>query len=1603
MTLTKCHIIGDDTLVTRCGEILLRQKWTVLGIFSSNLRVLGWASEHEIPVLNDLQSFEGALSSVKCDYLFSISNSVILPKSILQLPKYAAVNYHNAPLPKYGGVHATSWAILNGEKEYGVTWHTMEEGVDTGDILKQVTFAIADDETSISLNVKCHEQASSLFEKLIQDLAANKLTRTKQEKQQAKYYSLKEKVEGHGLVVWDCPAEKIYRTFRALCYPHYENRLGTIKILVGDMVFIPCSMKTVPSNRSGKPVPNGTIVEISGQHMRVTTPQGDAIITEVVDISGAPWDIKELTQHFSIKPNDVLPSAEKRLAEKLRIFASDLAHNEKYWVKTLSDAAPLCLPYFRPNSNARLPSEASDGSTPSSLSKVIPLPQSLRSRLSSSFKYTTVKDILLSTVLFYLQRTNDYDDCAVYFSNPDLRKFVGDLASFFSTNIPLALNFDFAEKKLLDVVQMIKERLDAISKHKTFEKDIFHRYPALASCPENFPITVNIYHRFETSSVNTSSLLTISILDDGLKFDINEQETYQCSSEEIIKAINSHILNLLSAIADNPNAPITRLPMLDVKEQQNLTGCDVSSSPSGSSTNNQNEFVCQTFEKQASANPENFAVVYDDSLITYQELNCRANRMARYLEKLGVKPNAYVAVSLDRSELLITTILAIFKLRATYAPLDPNYPEEQLLYMLKDTGAQILLTVKKFNRKFLSYKEGKTVYLNEVTEEISENKKSDLHLATQSQDIAYVIYTSGTTGKPKGVLVTQENLRYSLNVRLQYYAANQDQNAAKNNILMMLSTSFDTSIAVIFWPLLFGGRLTLLNSTNDGDARKTAKKISKRKITHLVCVPALYKKILEVSQIVGKGCLASLRLVILGGDSWGRDLAEQHRLLAPQATLFNEYGITECTVWSTAASIYRPTDKSISAVTIGRPRPYTQVFLLDKYMQIVPRGGFTGRMYVGGNGVAKGYLNIPQLTESRFLSLNTPNGQTVRVYDTGDEGIFDIDGNIVFAGRKDFQVKIRGMRIETEQIESCLLRHSKIKECVVVARIGSNREKYLAAYIVIKGDGVEVDQTDLRIFLGDLLPKYMIPSRFKVLASLPLTRNKKIARDQLPALEEKERHASTAYVAPETKTETQLASIFCSVLNIDKVGCNDSFFGLGGDSLSVNILLRSMRKIFSVRIPNDGFFTTPTIKYLASVIDGKGNSLASQTIASLEADSVLDVNIVAPMSGNTTTSPTVDSVFLTGPTGFLGVYLLQTLYSNTKVTIYCLVGAANEMEARAHLQKSMEANKLKAELLASERLKVVVGDLSKPRLGLSATQYDDIAKKVGIIYHCGALVHHIYNYEKLRGANVLGTLEIIKFAASYKLKAIHYVSTLSAADCDANSAIPEKFPPAGGAQRFGLKGGYAQTKWVSERLLAQAKDRGIPVNIYRPSWILGDTDTGASPLEKNRLLTLLQGCVHMRIAPDWDAKINIVPVNFVAAFIVRSAFTTSNINQVFNVYNDIMLGWRELVEFANDNYKAQIKLVSTVEWNKSLASIPSNDPLFHLLSFYYADDDAHSGKQGDLAVVGTVQSDNANKLLQALSMQYPKIDAKLLGVYFDFFIENGFLELEKKSVGSHLF
>lgn len=681
--------------------------------------------------------------------------------------------------------------------------------------------------------------------------------------------------------------------------------------------------------------------------------------------------------------------------------------------------------------------------------------------------------------------------------------------------------------------------------------------------------------------------------------------------KEYIKCLAGQFVALLKAVLEEPDAPVTGMQILSEAERHKLlvewndTATDYS----------QPVCIQRLFEAQVERTPEAVAAVSEHEQISYEELNRRANQLARYLRKRGVGPDVLVGICLERSTEMITGVLGVLKAGGAYVPLDGEFPAARLAYMLENTQARLLLTQEHLLHLLPEFA-GEILCLDRGRHLFEAEDDSNPEAITACDNLAYVVHTSGSTGKPKGVLSTHRGV-----VNYLTYLARTYQLKSDDVSLQIAALPFDASVRDILGPLTCGAKVALLSQAEAREPVSLLRKIKEQRVTVVLSiVPTMLGAVLEAARDQDFRC-DTVRLILVSGEVLSASLCQSAQdIFGSEVRIVNQYGPTECTMTSSFYPVQEAHAQE-PTILIGRPIPNSQFYLLDEQLNPVPIG-VKGELYIGGAGVASGYLNQPDYTAERFIPHPFSTMAGARLYRTGDLARYQPDGNLDFLGRADYQVKVRGLRIELREIEALLAAHPAVQSAVVMLREDEPENKRLVAYIVphrgrlsrnvagreqfasdaigpymqmdeqggtgphspLNSNGHLLSVNSLRQCLKEQLPEYMLPSVFVMLDQLPLTANGKVDRQALPVPEQARPELPQAFVAPRTPVEQEIAEMWAEVLGLERVGVDDNFFDLGGHSLLAIQLFSRLTAAFQINLPLARLFEAPTVAELALLV-----------------------------------------------------------------------------------------------------------------------------------------------------------------------------------------------------------------------------------------------------------------------------------------------------------------------------------------------------------------------------------------------------------------------------------
>jgi len=931
------------------------------------------------------------------------------------------------------------------------------------------------------------------------------------------------------------------------------------------------------------------------------------------------------------------------------------------------------------------------------------------------------------------------------------------------------------------------------------------------------------------------------------------------------------------------------------------------------------------FKEQAHRTPAELAVVGQEGEKTYFDLDRESDALGAYLRQHGVLPNDRVGIFMETCPDYVTSSIGALKAGGAFMPLAMESPDNLLKSILEEAKPKLVITKQRHLSRLGSSLNIQVLLID--TDDTWRDASEHQPAINSMHDLAFVPYTSGTTGNPKGVMQTHGALISSYFGRYKFSSYRTGDRVACN---IFFTWEF-------LRPLLKGGTVYIIPDDVVFLPRTLTKFISDNRITEILFTPSLLRGVLNDSKSL-PAKLETLRVVWLNGEVVSGILKEQALSILPTtARLFNTYSISEAHDVCTLELASAPLNQA-DFCPVGLPMDGVEVKVLAENGSDLNDFG-TGELYIGGEGLARGYLERTDLDQQRFFLVN---GE--RYYATGDVAEIDPQGFVTVIGRNDSMVKIRGYSVYLGGIEETLKKHCEVLDAAVTVEGQDESDRWLVSYVVRKPDSSwlvdsnSATSRDLRNLLERFLPHYMVPSRYVELEALPINQQTgKLDSKALPSPKnvKARRHDTVMPIEQASSSEGRalMRELWGEALGIDARALESDwdFFDLGGNSLSGLGLTLGIEQAFDVKLQGSEVYEYRTIDKLVSFL-ANGDAIMNNNM-SLSDDAEIGADIVPPHKGEWVRLSEASNIFVTGATGFLGAFLLDELFRFTRsdTKIYCL---ARE-NAQADSAGDRVLDTLKFYGLSSQdrkdRIVTVAGDLTKSKFGLDEEEYCRLAQEVDLVFHCAASVNYVYSYDTIKPHTVGGTTEVIKFACYSKTKSLLYLSSNGIFPGGDSVPYLENNEIDGFAER--MDGGYNQAKWVAERMVWSAVSRGLPVCLIRPGNIGHHSVTGV--LNPNDFQTLIiKSCLQVGcapIAPDWFFEMT--PVDFLAAAIARFSDDSSHLGQVYNVVQQDPVRAEDVFTRMQD-VGLVAELVPMSEWRSRLQTVAdsANDVELKLLS-----------------------------------------------------------------------
>lgn len=1038
----------------------------------------------------------------------------------------------------------------------------------------------------------------------------------------------------------------------------------------------------------------------------------------------------------------------------------------------------------------------------------------------------------------------------------------------------------------------------SFEEQSSFESTVQHVYAQLSQAQAGQPVQSDTVFSFgQTIPAQPGQIINWAIEPHQSSLTMVVEYNDSLFKPLTIARFSAYYIRLLEGLLTHPELPAGAIDILNAEDEVLYSALNHTASP----YNTELTFH-GAFEQAASQYPERDAISYRSTTLTYRQLNEQSNQIAHLLLNKGLQRGEFVTMFLDRSLYSVITLLGIMKAGGVYVPVDPAHPDDRNHYIVQDTRSAFVITQSEHYHKVHELTAGISTLRGVISVE-SIRSDAPASVLTNPQagagpdDLAYVIYTSGSTGKPKGTLIAHGGV-----VNLGQILKEQFEIVPQDIMAQFASYSFDGSVWDTIAPLFHGAHMYMLDADERVSIEEFAVAIERTRTTIITALPTVFfNQLSAYLSPEGYARLSSLRLLAVAGEAlYGERVRAFQQNVGKPVHVVNAYGPTECTVCATMHKITEPLAEHVVNVPIGRPIHNYEIYILNDQLMLCPVG-VPGEMYISTVGIAKGYLNQQDKTDAAFIP--HPYVQGAKLYRSGDLAKLLSDGTIEYVGRRDSQIKIRGHRIEIGEIEDNLNKYEDIQDAVVVAKKDASNQNMLVAYFTTQ-DGSKLSPAAIKQFLSDRLPSYFVPKFVCQLDAIPISPTGKAERKRLigyPNTELAEQPAG--YVAPQTETEQRIADAWSEVLNRQHIGIQDDFFAIGGDSLHVIHVLTLLKPHYPALKIAD-FFDCKTIAALATRAELPGGGQA-ELLPFTPSGELIDL-VEYPEQAATFAPDTLlpaTQVLLTGATGYLGSYLLYELLNRSEAHVYALVRKSGNASSMDRLKATMELYFGRSILTGfDERITVIEGNLEQPRLGLSEDDYNLLHERIDSIMHSAADVRHFGDSDHFRKTNIQSTSELLKLASIRKGIRFHHISTMG---------IPEDLSLEGKWQQVKQTGilpddlyaenVYTNSKLEAEKLVLQAAEQGIPVNIYRAGNLSSHSFTGSFQrnIDSNAMYRMIKAMLLLGKAPSVEQWMDFTPIDYAGRSIVHLALQPDTAGQIFHICNPQQVPYSQLIEIIN--------------------------------------------------------------------------------------------------------
>ncbi|NEW81815.1 MAG: amino acid adenylation domain-containing protein [Mariniphaga sp.] len=1127
-----CIVVGEGNLPLRCIGILKDHGITIQALVSGDDWLLHENVAESFPKysnLSDLTVFEPV------DFIFSINNSLILKKSFTSLAKIMAINYHDAPLPRYAGMYATNWAILNGEMEHGISWHEVVDKIDAGDIVASQPLPVMPNDTALSLNTRCFEAALKSFADLIDSIVENRLTPVPQNLENRTYYPYASRPESLGLITHKMTARSADSLIRATNFSsHYANEF-TLPLLYIHSEYYIVTKASVVFDKSGI---SGKVIDYKGK--RGFYCQDGLIIPEIIyDKNGHKTKIEEI---FGIGIQLIIP--DKTIANSALNYFGNVAKYEPFWRKQLEIAEFLTWPVLN--------GEHSRSITKSNINN------HLITQLEALFPGQQIDDILVASLMLFFLRISNQTSGSLGFVSSELLLSIKEFEDFFNPWVPFNVAIDNSNSVIAEVGR-ISGIIRKAELSKTFLRSTRIRYPELRGNASDIPNIILSKASVETNYQNAHSII-INVGTAEISFCMPDNSNSP-GANSLVESFEMFLNNIIQSPGQSVKqiGLLTAAKALEIIQSVNREVCEPVIV---------NDVIDQFFAVSVKYS-EHTAIFDSGKSYSYNTFEIDIENLAAKILILGILPDQIVAVAIDRTYNYFVAIMAILRCGASFLPIDPTMPSERKQFFCTDASVSLILTDHAISDL------ADSIPVLNVSEIENSGPNYNQKIVYNPDSVAYIIYTSGSTGVPKGVKISRKALANFISGALGLYKITD-----KDHVLQFSSLAFDASIEEIFASFCSGASLYLRTAE-----MLLADELLNFSHIHQISVwdlpTAFWRQVIQSEAYTDKDLPDSLRLVIIGGEAVSTNDVVLWNKRETKHRLLNTYGPTETTVVALAYEIktgYKPE----TTVPIGQPLPGYKLYISDTNRQIVPEG-IAGELLVAGESLALGYLNREQEQNKAFIWFETPDNGLQRCYCTGDLVIASKDGLVYYQGRVDAQVKIRGFRVEPGEIEQQICSMNGVETCVVAVSANALGEKSLFAFYTEKNT-VTNAQT-IKDELKKRLPAYMIPEMILKVDEIPLTGNGKVDKKCLIGTAKRKSQQLTNETAkPTNETEEFVLNLWKKILSIEAMGIDDDFFDLGGHSLKAVQLMAEIKKQREINIPLASLIQNSTVRTFAPLL-----------------------------------------------------------------------------------------------------------------------------------------------------------------------------------------------------------------------------------------------------------------------------------------------------------------------------------------------------------------------------------------------------------------------------------